>query len=271
MTHLLYQPKKVFKSIYYHKRNIHTSFPPFTPSPKYTSMLAPLTCQPQTAETKNTWHRPDPSFTYLLSFFLLLTSFAWAIAYSLSPSSTLKLALMFIFVHFLGASLFYATVAYFLVGRFLTSNRSVPGLLPSRMRRRQQGLFAPPPPARAATAANGLSGSESLEFGYSFDVGIRAFFPVYVLLFVVQFLFMPALAHPNLLSTFFANTLYLAAHVYWTVIIFLGYNSLHFLHHTEWLLTPLVAWVVLWLVATVSGFNMAMHAGDWLFLGAKRG
>ena len=225
---------------------------------------------PQNAETKNTWHRPDPSFTYLLSFLLLLTSFAWAIAYSLSASSTAKLALMFIFVHFLGVSLFYATLAYFLVGRFLTSDRRVPGLLPSRIRRRrQQGLFAPPPPP--ANTANGPAGSEPLEFGYSFDVGIRAFFPVYVLLYVVQFPLMPALAHPNLVATFFANTLYLAAYVYWTVIIFLGYNSLHFLHHTEWLLTPLVAWLVLWLVATVGGFNMAMHVGDWLFWGVKKG
>lgn len=174
---------------------------------------------------------------------------------------------MFIFVHFLGGSLFYATLAYFLVGRFLSSQRRVPGLLPSRIRRRQQGLFAPPPPA---TTATGPAGGEALEFGYSFDVGIRAFFPVYVLLYVVQFLFMPALAHPNLASTFFANTLYLAAYVYWTVIIFLGYNSLHFLHHTEWLLTPLVAWLVLWLVATVGGLNMAMHAGNWLFWGVKK-
>jgi UNC-50 family len=169
---------------------------------------------------------------------------------------------MFIFVHFLGASLFYAALAYFLVGRFLTSSRGAPGLLPSR-RRRQQGLFAPPP-----NTAGG--GGEVLEFGYCFDVGIRAFFPVYVCLYVVQFILMPLLAHHNPVSRFFANTLYLVAHGYWTVIIFLGYNSLHFLHHTEWLLTPLVAWVVLWLVAMLSGWNMAEHVGEWMFWGVKK-
>ena len=161
-------------------------------------------------------------------------------------------------------------LAYFLLGRFLTSGRSIPGLLPSR-RRRQQGLFAPAPPPSRPNAAGGLAGGsdEVLEFGYCFDVSIRAFFPVYVLIYV-QFILMPLLAHHNRLSTFFANTLYLMACSYWTVIVFLGYSSLHFLHHTELLLAPLVAWVVLWLVATLSGWNMAEHVGKWMFLGVKK-
>ena len=233
---------------------------------------------PSAPETKNTWHRPDPSFTYLLSFFLLLTSLAWSIAYSLSAAATLKLALKFIFVHFLGGSLVYAALAYLLVGRFLhTSGRGIPGLPNRTRRRRQQGLFAPPPTSRpsggrgapfssSSSSSAGDSG-EVLEFGYCFDVGIRAFFPVYVLLFVVQFLLMPLLERHNPVSGFFANTLHLVALSYWTVIIFLGYNSLHFLHHTELLLAPLVGWVVLWLVAMLTGWNQAEHVRDWLLLG----
>jgi UNC-50 family len=264
MTHLMYAPKKVFKSIYYHKRNNPPQSLILSPThhPSFSNTTVP--------ETKNTWHRPDPSFTYLLSFFLLLTSLAWSLAYSPSPSSIAKLALMFLFVHFLGPTLFYATLAYFLVSRFLTSDRRIPGLPSSRRRRRQQGLFAPPPASGPAGAGTGAGGGEKLEFGYSFDVGIRAFFPVYVLLYVVQFILMPLLAHHNALSRFFANTLYLVAHSYWTVIIFLGYNTLHFLHHTELLLAPLVAWVGVWLVATLSGFNMAEHVGEWMFWGVKK-
>jgi UNC-50 family len=184
---------------------------------------------------------------------------------------------MFIFVHFLGASLFYATLAYFLVGRFLTSDRSIPGLPGGRRRRRrpgrrQQGLFAPPTTGTGdgSGAAGGPAAGDMLEFGYCFDVAIRAFFPVYVLLYVVQYILMPLLARHNPASNFLANTLYVIAHSYWTVIIFLGYNSLHFLHHTELLLTPLVAWVVIWLVATLSGWNMAEHVGDWMFWGVKK-
>jgi hypothetical protein len=107
-----------------------------------------LTC----TETKNTWHRPDPSFTYLLSFFLLLTSFAWGLAYAEGFGRTIRITLVFIFVHFLLISLLVSTAAYFLVGRLL--GPGVPGL-PGR---RRQGLFIDP------------NEGEQLEFGYCFDV-----------------------------------------------------------------------------------------------------
>jgi hypothetical protein len=147
MTSLIIAPKKVFRQIYYHK------------------------------QTKNTWHRPDPSFTYLLSFFLLLTSIAWGLAYADGVGKTLKIMFVFVFGHFIGTSLLVSTVAYFLVGRFLGPGvKGLPG------RRRQQGLFTQPGEA------------EQLEFGYCFDVAIRAFFPVWVFLYVVQFLLMPVIA-----------------------------------------------------------------------------
>jgi UNC-50 family len=128
-------------------------------------------------QTKNTWHRPDPSFTYLLSFFLLITSIAWGLAYADGFSKTLRITLFFIFIHFIALSLLVSAVAYFLIGRLL--GPGVPGL-PGR---RRQGLFT-------TLGAEG----EQLEFGYCFDVSIRAFFPVWLFLYVVQFLLMPVIA-----------------------------------------------------------------------------
>lgn len=104
-------------------------------------------------ETKNTWHRPDPSFTYLLSLFLLLTSVAWGISY-VKASSIIRVILFFIFGHFLLGSLLIATAAYFLVGRLLG-----PGVAGLPGRRRQPGLFA-----------RDDEQPEVLEFGYCFDV-----------------------------------------------------------------------------------------------------
>ena len=127
MTSLLISPKKVFRSIYYHK------------------------------QTKNTWHRPDPSFTYLLSFFMLLTGIAWGIAYTSSVGATVRLTLLFVFVHFVLVSLVVATAGYFLVGRLLG-----PGIAGLPGRRRQQGLFTREGEEK-----------ESLEFGYCFDVSIQ--------------------------------------------------------------------------------------------------
>ncbi|RMZ82182.1 hypothetical protein DV738_g1911, partial [Chaetothyriales sp. CBS 135597] len=225
MTQLLIAPKKVFKSIYYNK------------------------------QTRKTWHRPDPSFTYLLSFFLLLTSFAWSLAYARSFSSVVKLALIFVFVHFLAGSLVVSAIGYFVVGRLLG-----PGVAGLPGRRRQQGLFGTP---------GGASGAETLEFGYCFDVSIRAFFPPYVLLYIVQYILMPAINHSNRVSIFFANLLYLAAGIYWSLIIFLGYNELHFLHHTQLLLVPIIAWFVIWLVCTIVGINLEMWGTKWMFLGVK--
>ncbi|CAO1602544.1 hypothetical protein XANCAGTX0491_006155 [Xanthoria calcicola] len=128
MTHLIIAPKKVFRSIYYHK------------------------------QTKNTYHLADPSFTYLLSSFQLLTGIAWGIATQGYVGPTLRLTLMFIFVHFLLSSLVIATLAYLLIGRLLGPGGKG---LPPRMRRR--GLFG--------EEGGGRDGeTEDLEFGYCFDV-----------------------------------------------------------------------------------------------------
>lgn len=114
-------------------------------------------------ETKNTWHRPDPSFTYLLSFFLLLTALAWGLAYAPSFGSIVRLSLLFIFVHFIGSSLLISTIGYFVIGRLFGPNgaaASLTGLRGVRGRRRgaAQGLFMQP------------GEKEQLEFGYCFDV-----------------------------------------------------------------------------------------------------
>ncbi|KAL8681079.1 MAG: hypothetical protein Q9186_002791 [Xanthomendoza sp. 1 TL-2023] len=123
MTHLIIAPKKVFRSIYYH----------------------------------NTYHLADPSFTYLLSSFQLLTGIAWGIATQGYAGPTLRLTLMFIFVHFLLSSIIIATLAYLLIGRLLGPGGKG---LPSRMRRR--GLFG--------EEGGGRDGeTEGLEFGYCFD------------------------------------------------------------------------------------------------------
>ncbi|KAF7846467.1 hypothetical protein BT93_L4298 [Corymbia citriodora subsp. variegata] len=223
MTNLMIRPKKVFKSIYYQK------------------------------QTRNTWHRPDPAFTYLMSFFLLLASLAWSVAYTPRVWAMTKLAFTFVFIHFLLGSIVTATIAYFIIGRFLG-----PGVAGLPGRRRQQGLFGSDPRS---------SVGEVLEFGYCFDVSIRAFFPVYVLLYVLQYILMPAIDHTNHVSIFFANTLYLAAGIYWNLITFLGYNSLHFLHHTQLLLTPIFVYVVGWIACTALAINLEKSGVRWLFTG----
>ncbi|CAD0106679.1 unnamed protein product [Aureobasidium uvarum] len=222
MTSLIIAPKKVFRQVYYHK------------------------------QTRNTWHRADPSFTYLLSFFLLLTALSWGLAYADGFSKTLRITLVFIFGHFLLTSLLVSTTAYFLVGKLLGPGvKGLPG------RNKRAGLFGPP----------GNDTVEQLEFGYCFDVSIRAFFPVWVWLYVVQFLLMPVISRDYWVSLFFGNLLYLVAFGYYFVVTFLGYNALPFLHHTQLLLTPVVAFGVFWIVS-LFGLNLPKHFAPVLWAGA---
>ncbi|KAI9875658.1 MAG: hypothetical protein M1830_008142 [Pleopsidium flavum] len=203
------------------------------------------------SQTKNTWHRPDPSFTYLLSFFMFLTSLAWGLASSTSFASIVRLTLSFVFIHFLALSLLVSTAAFFLVGRLLG-----PGIAGLPGRRRQQGLFGQ------------VGGAEQLEFGYCFDVAIRAFFPVWVFLYVVQFILLPLVSRDYWISLFVGNSLYLVAFGYYTIISFLGYNALPFLHHTELLLSPLFVFGILWF-ASLFGFNLPKHVTPLLLTGAR--
>ncbi|KAL2705610.1 hypothetical protein AAEP93_000860 [Penicillium crustosum] len=251
MTSLLIAPKKVFKSIYYHL------------GPR-TMLTMPPPPDLETTETKNTWHRPDPSFTYLLSFFLLLTAFAWGLAYRPGFGAIIRLTFLFVFVHFIGSSLLVSTIGYFIIGRLFGPNgaaASLAGLRGSRGRRRgaAQGLFTQP------------GEKEQLEFGYCFDVSNRAFFPLYLHLYVVQFLLLPLLTRSpsDFLATFLGNSLYLSALIYYTYITFLGYNALPFLHNTELLLVPILIFAVMWLVSLIAGWGIVMqgHSVKGLFWG----
>jgi len=111
-------------------------------------------------QTKNTYATHDPAFPYLLSFFILLTSLAWSLAYANpSPANIFRIAFFFVFVHCLGASLLFATLMYFALPRLLGSRGVLVGRFASGRRR---GLFA----AEAGTGG----AEEGLEFGYCFDV-----------------------------------------------------------------------------------------------------
>lgn len=57
------------------------------------------------------------------------------------------------------------------------------------------------------------------------QVSIRAFLPVWLFLYVLQFLLMPLIARDYWVSNFFGNTMYLLALSYYFVITFLGYNG----------------------------------------------
>ncbi|KAF3906686.1 hypothetical protein ABW20_dc0110230 [Dactylellina cionopaga] len=212
MTCLLIAPKKVFRSMYHNK------------------------------QTKGHWGRDDPSFVALLSFFLVLTSIAWGLAYTPGFLPIARLALVLTFVHFLSGALFVATLGWYLAGRFLRKGRA--------------GRFGALP-----------NGDGELEWAYCFDVAVRAFFVAFFFLYIVQFFLMPLLSRNWWISLFVGNTLYLVAFSFYCVVTFLGYNALPFLNHTEVILFPIVAFVVVWVIS-LFGINIARNIAPLLIKGA---
>ncbi|KAK0290686.1 hypothetical protein LTR35_000118 [Friedmanniomyces endolithicus] len=192
---------------------------------------------------------PYPAFTYLLALFCLLAGLAWGIAYAPKTLATLRITAVFVLVHFLGVSLLVATGMYFLVGRVLG-------------RRRRQGLFGPP------GDAVGDAREEVLEFGYCFDVAIRAFLPIWTFLYLLQFLLLPLIARDYWVSNLFGNTMYLLALSYYFVITFLGYNALPFLSRTEVLLAPIPVLVILWIISLFT-FDCATNLAPVLWCGVN--
>jgi hypothetical protein len=92
-VYLVIAPRKVYKSLYYHK------------------------------QTKNTWARDDPSFVILLSAFLVLTAIAWGLAYSPGVGSIIKLMVYMVLVDFLAVGIVIATVGWLFANRFLRQQR----------------------------------------------------------------------------------------------------------------------------------------------------
>jgi hypothetical protein len=126
--------------------------------------------------------------------------------------------------------------------------------------------------------------------GAGAQVSIRAFFPVWVFLYVIQFVLMPVIARDAYVSVFFGNSLYLLAFGYYVVITFLGYNgvfcrksmsnimpsaadrpalALPFLHHTELLLSPILVFLILWIVTLVADYDLPKHLAPVLWAGAR--
>jgi hypothetical protein len=90
----------------------------------------------------------------------------------------------------------------------------------------------PPPVLGKKDSSSGTVLTYVVSFNYTAgdadsntQVSIRAFLPLWVFLYVLQFLFMPLIARDYWVSNFFGNTMYLFALGYYFVITFLGYNG----------------------------------------------
>lgn len=222
MMNLIYNPKRVYKSLYYQK------------------------------QTKNKWARDDPSFVLILCFFLTISAVFWGIMYSSNITGVFKLILYMVIVDFLLIGLVISTIGWIIANKFfLLPEAKISSSSPS-------SLSSSNDSSNILSLLNKyLTFNSLLEWSYCFDVHCNAYLIIWISLYLIQFFLIPLLRMNNIISTIIGNTLYLIALSYYSIITFYGYNALPFLHRTEFLLLPIIAFVMIWVILNITGINLA--------------
>lgn len=176
-------------------------------------------------QTKNQWARDDPAFLVLLSLFLLFSSIAFGLVLNLHAIGILKFVSWVIFVDCISVGLLIATLYWYIANRFLLKNP-------------KQGL--------------------DVEWAYCFDIHLNAFFPLLVILHVLQLpLLMTIINKDWYISTLIGNTFWVCAIGYYVYILFLGFSSLPFLKNTQVLLYPFTLLIILYIITIAINLNLS--------------
>lgn len=158
-------------------------------------------------QTKNRWARDDPAFIVVLVCLLAAASVAWSLALR-APTALARIFILFVGWQFLFYGVIVASCGWFIAETYLKV--------------RKYGIV------------------QNIEWMYAFDIHCNAFFPLFVILYVVQLFLLPVLMQATLLATCLSNALYAGALAYYFFVTSLGYGQLPFLENTEVFLWPAV-------------------------------
>ena len=173
------------------------------------------------SRTKHQWARDDPAFIVVLIYLLLVATVAWSLAFGQSsPTQVISLFLYAALVDFLLLGAALSTAGWWLSNTYLHDR-----------------------------------GPEVVEWLYAFDVHCNAFLPLYLLLHVVQYLLLPVLLRPGVLSLLLSNSLYVAAFSVYHYLTFLGYSELPFLHHCECFVYPIALIILAFVLSLLVSIN----------------
>ncbi|XP_023013471.1 unc50 RNA binding protein [Leptinotarsa decemlineata] len=174
--------------------------------------------------SKSQYARDDPAFLVLFAGALSITTVGFSIVLKLSFLQFVKFLFFVVFVDCIGLGLLVATLFWYLTNTFLKPKTNL----------------------------------QDVEWGFSFDVHLNAFFPPLILLHFIQlFFYNGIISHDWFLSILLGNTFWLCSCLYYFYITFLGYNALQILNNTRYFLVP-VPWVVLlYLISIFIKFNIS--------------
>jgi hypothetical protein len=184
--------------------------------------------------TKGTWSRDDPCFIVVQAFFLAMAGWAYGICFGETWGAQLRTFFYFFFLHFIVLGLIVSTICLVVADKYLRKKSSAHSTI------------------------------QPMEFLYAFDVHCNAFFPLFLLTYVVQFLALPLLYSDGLASTVLANLLHVFAVAYYCYVVSLGYNTLPFIDRAEIFMAPAVLFALVALLLTVvSRTNLAIIFVEW--------
>lgn len=174
-------------------------------------------------EMQGQWSRDDPSFFILLCGLLAVTSIFFSMWMSLSAWGYVLALLWAVIGDGLVTALIVATVMWVGV----------------RYGLKKSGSKQPAP----------------VEWSYCFDVHLNAMFPLIIIVYTIQLIAWPLLAHNNIASVIIANTIWSAALIYYIYLTFLGYTVLHSLENTMVLLYVGLGILLIYLLSLPLRYN----------------
>lgn len=185
-------------------------------------------------QTKNQWARDDPAFLVLLASMLCLSAIAWGLVFGLGIVGILRAMLFMVIVDFVLVGSAVASFTWFVTNTFLRQN-------------------------------NTMTNDQKVEWAYAFDIHCNSFFPIFLILYIIQFFFLPILIKSNYISLIASNLIYLTSMTWYCYGTFLGFNVLPFLVHTELLLYPIISFVFGFFILTLFGINLSENVIGFYF------
>ena len=220
------------------------------------------------------WARDDPAFVVLSVLFLSVASLAYGIAFRASVWAIAKLLLWSVFVDFVGVGMLVATLGWWVSNTFLRDSGSLDVVRADRAASSSLGLdplYGQDPSMLDSGMGMGMGPGRlgapppRVEWLYAFDIHCNAFFPFFVMLYVVQFALIWIILSGSIIAPLVSNALYTAATVYYYFITFLGYSELSFLSRTNVFMAPAVIFVIFFLILTLLQYNIGAAVFGFYF------
>jgi len=152
-------------------------------------------------QTKNHWARDDPCFVFLQIIFLVISSIAYCIAFRNENiiMSIINFSFHSIAINFLLTGVLVSTITRSIANKHLTLHNSTSHV-------RQQ-----------------------VEWLYAFDIHCNSFFPLFMLLYVVEFFLLPFVLTSSFVSFIISNTLFAISFSWYFFLTHLGYRGMYFI------------------------------------------